>query len=282
MDAPAVSGIYRIRNTVNGKVYIGSAVNIRRRFRDHLRELHAGTHCNPRLQKSWAKHGEQAFCFEVVQIVEQKELLTSIETEHIATGRLTDPCRGYNICSTGRSALGLKRSDETRQKMSRWQIGRKMSDEARRKMTLSRIGRKLKPDHVAKLRAKRQSPEARAKISEALRKRPPPSEETRRKLSESNKGKKRSEESRRLMAEKAKGNRSALGHRLSDEAKAAISESQRKLSNHQVAEIIEKRLSGRTFKSLVEEYGCSVSTIRTAIRNAKEGRYGYSLPDPGN
>lgn len=50
-----------------------------------------------------------------------------------------------------RTALGTKRTPETRAKMSAWQIGRKMSPEAIAKMSAAKIGRKLSPETCAKL-----------------------------------------------------------------------------------------------------------------------------------
>ena len=59
-------GIYKITNTVNGKIYIGSAVDLSRRKRDHFWSLRKGTHCNAYLQKSFNKYGENNFSFEVL------------------------------------------------------------------------------------------------------------------------------------------------------------------------------------------------------------------------
>jgi len=54
------SGIYQIKNTVNGKRYIGSAVNIKMRFQEHKKSLKKGTN-SKRLQHSWNKHGADSF-----------------------------------------------------------------------------------------------------------------------------------------------------------------------------------------------------------------------------
>lgn len=64
---PIRSGIYRIRNLINEKIYIGSADNLDRRKNEHWKELRDQSHCNPHLQASWNKHGEISFTFEVVE-----------------------------------------------------------------------------------------------------------------------------------------------------------------------------------------------------------------------
>lgn len=64
-------GVYKITNTVNGKVYIGSAsVSFEKRWLGHVSALNAGTHHNKGLQKDWNRLGKNCFCFEVVETVD--------------------------------------------------------------------------------------------------------------------------------------------------------------------------------------------------------------------
>lgn len=51
MSVPILCGIYQIRNTVTGKIYIGSAVDIARRFRVHRWYLTKGEHGSRHLEK---------------------------------------------------------------------------------------------------------------------------------------------------------------------------------------------------------------------------------------
>ena len=61
-----VCGIYSITNTENGKRYIGSSVNIPKRWNLHRWRLDKGEHHSPHLQNSWKKRGAEAFKFEVL------------------------------------------------------------------------------------------------------------------------------------------------------------------------------------------------------------------------
>lgn len=65
------SGIYQIINKENGKIYIGSTLNFKMRFRGHKSELRRGVHSNTHLQNAWLRYGEAAFVFCILK--EMKE-----------------------------------------------------------------------------------------------------------------------------------------------------------------------------------------------------------------
>src|SRR5258708_15053375 len=66
---PNAPGIYRITCIITGKIYVGSAVNLRRRCRAHLSTLQRNGHHNPKLQAAFNKYGPGAFTFEVLELV---------------------------------------------------------------------------------------------------------------------------------------------------------------------------------------------------------------------
>ena len=59
------SGVYQIRNTVNGKVYIGSAKHFNKRKSQHFHYLKTNKHHSQKLQRSYNKYGIQNFVFEI-------------------------------------------------------------------------------------------------------------------------------------------------------------------------------------------------------------------------
>jgi group I intron endonuclease len=71
--------IYRIRNVVNNKFYVGSTINTKRRFEEHRRHLRKGKHQSPHMQAAWNKYGEDCFKFEVIEHVENPEDLLKAE-----------------------------------------------------------------------------------------------------------------------------------------------------------------------------------------------------------
>lgn len=60
-------GIYKIKNRITHKVYIGESLDIKQRWASHKSELRRGKHHSERLQKDWNKYGEKAFRFSVVE-----------------------------------------------------------------------------------------------------------------------------------------------------------------------------------------------------------------------
>lgn len=117
-------GIYKITNTVNGKFYIGSAVKLRKRFSGHKFDLENRSHDNEHLVAAYHKYGADNFIFECIEFVERKKLIER-EQFHIDSLKACDPEIGYNICPTAGSTFGLKRTQESKDNISR-KHGRKV------------------------------------------------------------------------------------------------------------------------------------------------------------
>src|SRR5690606_20172122 len=101
----------------------------------------------------------------------------------------------YNLSPTAGSNLGVKYTEESKLKMSSWQIGRKMSEEAKAKMRESAINRGSTCTGYKHTK------------------------ETKLKMSEANKGKKLSNEHKEKIRLKLIGNKSRTGQKLSEAEK---------------------------------------------------------------
>lgn len=102
-------------------MYVGSAVNIKRRWIEHRSYLRGGYHHSRHLQRAWDIHGEDSFVFSVLESVEVKQL---IEKEQHWIDTLSSYGKGgYNVSPKAASSLGIKRSDETRRRVSQAKLG---------------------------------------------------------------------------------------------------------------------------------------------------------------
>lgn len=241
-----MGSIYKITNTVNGKVYIGQTIHDAEKTRKR-HHLNGKTNGNNLIKADLEIYGKDAFDFEVLHDGIIAEFLGTLEDEEIAKHNCVDP-NGYNEMGASSSPseetrkkmsesqtgeknhfYGKTHSDETKRKQSEVKKGKKPSDETRKKMSESHTGRKRpprSPEHRRKiseaLKGKSPSQETRRKMSETHKRignKPPnpkghiKSEETRRKLSEANKGKKMSAEARRKMSKVHSGKTLSNEHR---------------------------------------------------------------------
>ena len=188
------SGIYKITNINNSKCYIGSAIDINRRWSKHKATLKHNTHTNKYLQLAYNKEGKPSiFIYEVLLYCDVKDLLF-YEQRAINTYKPE-----YNICQIAASQLGMKHSEETKKKISSSLKGRTISEEARKKVAISAMGNKRNLGRS-------------------------PSKETRQKMSESAKGRIVSEETR------AKLRIANAGRVISDETRLKLSLARRRLN----------------------------------------------------
>lgn len=180
------TGIYQIRNKNTGWRYVGSASSIENRWSTHRAELRAGHHHNAILQRSWAKHGEAAFEFLVIEEVPQEALL--IAEQHWIDLWWGDKL--YNRRRDAASNLGVLHSDEAKAKMSAARRrtanstarvtaqksrsaklrGRSHTDEHREKIRLGNLGKRNTEHSIEKMRqaARNRDKEHLAKIVDSL------------------------------------------------------------------------------------------------------------------
>ena len=189
--------VYEIVNEINGKKYIGSTVDKKRRWREHKRRLRGNYHGNQHLQRAYNKYGSDSFKFIVIEQVDKISDLVQREQHYMDT---LEP--EYNIKP---KADKSEFSEKTRKKISEWHKGNKLSEKTKKKISEAKKGNKL-------------SAEIKRKISEAQSGKNNPlygkhhSEETKEKIRKANKGKnnpnygkEHSEETKEKMSEAHKG-----------------------------------------------------------------------------
>lgn len=222
------SGIYQIKNLINGKVYIGSALNINNRWLEHRSTLRRQKHRNVLLQRAWDKYGEESFKFMVLETVQQPKNLIAKEQAWFDQVKPFKREHGYNINPVAGSNLGKKWPEEQREKMSKIMTGRTLSKETRLKISEAQRGKTLSTKH-------------KENISQSL-------------IGEKNPfyGKTHTEESKKKMSKKRKGELAWNS----------------KLTLEQVYEIRKKYIPRKYSQyKLAEEYGVTRGCIGMIINN---------------
>ncbi len=72
-ERPKTAGIFQVKNAVNGKVLLGSSLNLDGPLNGHQFMLRIGSHTNKALQAEWDEYGEDKFVFEVVEVVKVRD-----------------------------------------------------------------------------------------------------------------------------------------------------------------------------------------------------------------
>ncbi len=67
------AGIFQIKNTANGKIFLGSSLNLEGPLNAHKFMLNMGAHRNEALQTEWKEYGAETFIFEILEEVKFKE-----------------------------------------------------------------------------------------------------------------------------------------------------------------------------------------------------------------
>lgn len=250
------SGVYQIVNLVNGKTYIGSCAEFKRRSTQHRTALKNGRHHNRHLQASWNKHGANAFLFEVVEVV-----------------------NGNKGVRTTREQIYIDQWKEQWEQCYNFQ--RKTVTKERSCYTTTPEKTRQRKSEAAKRRMK--TPEGRRQILAALAigqtngfmKGRKHTEETKRKMSLSHQGKSKSEETRRRMSAARKGMTSTFkGKKHTEATKKKMRRNSARKQKVQATHIkTNKVLVFESLKKASEVIGMSRSAIARSAQGKTKPRY---------
>ena len=109
--------IYKTTNTINSKIYIGQDT------KNNSKYLGSGI----LLKKAIKKYGKEIFIKEILEKCIDKNMLDEREKYWIQHYDSRNPNIGYNIAYGGEGVIGLKHSDETKEKISKIHKGKKLS-----------------------------------------------------------------------------------------------------------------------------------------------------------
>lgn len=111
------NGIYSIRNCWNNKVYVGSAIDIKKRWRQHRSEFYHGRAVNSHLLRAFTKYELKSFIFSILELCDPKDF-PERECYWIETFDTTNKEKGYNVNIPTREFLdsykrNYRKSDRT-------------------------------------------------------------------------------------------------------------------------------------------------------------------------
>ena len=201
-------GIYMISNIVTGDCYVGSSNNMSQRWSVHRCHLRKNKGSAPILQAAWNKYGEDAFVFEILEVVHDLSQLIEREQYYIDTF-----LPRYNIRAFASKTIGHHHSEEAKARIREIVLSRPpVSDETKRRLRQSHKGILPSEETLERrsksLRGKKRTPEQRANLRNALL-----SSEAHKQAGEKRRGQPRSPETRAKI--KAALNRPETKQRLS-------------------------------------------------------------------
>lgn len=68
------AGVYQVKNLANGKVLLGSSLNLEGPLNRHKFMLKIGSHTNKALQNDWDEFGPEKFAFEILEEARRKDV----------------------------------------------------------------------------------------------------------------------------------------------------------------------------------------------------------------
>ncbi len=169
-----IAAIYKIINKANGKFYVGSTHSFTKRKREHLKMLKGNRHHSDYLQKSWNKHGEKNFVFEIIETVTDVNHLIRREQHYIDTLKPE-----YNMCPTAGSKLGFVQPPEViekiRQNATKFWLGKNLPEETKKKIGDANRGNQHTQEAIDKItinnsrywKGKTRSAESKSKMAKA-------------------------------------------------------------------------------------------------------------------
>jgi len=136
--------IYKVTNIINNKIYIGQTIrNVDDRWKQHIKDSKQKRYKHIHFYRALNKYDIDNFTIETIDYVlyedikELKDKLNELEKYYIL--KFDSFKNGYNSSLGGEGNVGLKHSDESKEKMRKANLGRTQTDETRKKKSESNL-----------------------------------------------------------------------------------------------------------------------------------------------
>lgn len=136
--------IYKITNLVNGKIYIGKAADVTRRWSSHKSIARTGGPNYYAIHAAIRKYGVENFIIQVIDQLENESNALVAEANYISLFHSKDRLVGYNLTDGGEGTSGhtYVPTQEHKEKLSKAHIGIPLSVEHRASISQSLLGEK--------------------------------------------------------------------------------------------------------------------------------------------
>jgi group I intron endonuclease len=272
------SGIYQIILKEDGRSYIGSALNIDDRWRNHIKaSVSSGT--KQVIARALAKYGPDNFDWIILEKCDPDPKML-IEKEQSWLDKIrpfADEGRGFNVRKIADSNAGIKRSIESRQKQSKTMTGVLKTIEHRANLSKDWV-KKRSPDYFRQASERMKGdknpatrPEVKEKISKAMTGKTWKNDADRvKKHTDARKGKKYSEKAKENMKAAQQKNKTR-----STEAKEKFYLAQRKLYEITKPDMSTFQIYSRELKIFCSENGLQYPNLISTAKNNKTYKDGW-------
>ena len=176
-----ISGVYKITNKINEHSYIGSSIDIYKRWITHKWYLNRNKSHNIAFQRAWEKYGAEAFDFSILLICDKENTvmyeqvyLDYYKPEYNIAIDALCPNKGRALSEEHKRKIGEanskhKMSEEQKEFLRQFHVGVPISEETKRKMSESRKGKphsgQFKKGHIPWSKGVSMSEEFKLKVS---------------------------------------------------------------------------------------------------------------------
>lgn len=152
----SISAVYAI-TCCDGRVYVGSSICIKDRWKQHRNKLRTGVNANQALQQAWNELGEGAFEFTILEECPPESLIM-VEQKWINHHKARGPL--FNRALVAGSNSGVVPGRAVREKMSASRRGKIAGPETIKKLSAAKSGSrhpcaKIGDDDVREIRSLR-------------------------------------------------------------------------------------------------------------------------------
>lgn len=239
-------GVYTFTCVPANRVYIGSSADVHNRRDWHTWALRHSRHHITQMQADWDAYGEDAFVFDVVAEIADRDQRLLVE-QALLDARWLDG-RAYNKAPGVISSTGVPLTDEHKRAISSANKDRPKTAEHRAK---------LGDAHRALWEGKEITPEFRAQMAE---------------LASRGKGQAKSEEHKRKISEAQKGRPKSPEHLANLRAAGFGASKPLKLTAEQIPEIRRRLAAGESMPSIAAAFGVKPASI-SDIKHGRSWRH---------